>query len=140
MRHLLYINAHKTLIAEKHKSSSHTSWQINYNPLLSLSSVSCSDIKEPSEFCLPYSLEVKKMQVVANFDFQPSPFSHATGEMLISPVGHRDESFVNFTDALEGASDDSPPSVAAVKVQKVYRSYRTRRRLADSVVVAEELW
>lgn len=81
------------------------------------------------------------MEVAPSYDHDSSrvaPFSSCYGDVGDS---NSSSSVVENEVAVKCDKEfESSDYSAAMKVQKFYRGYRTRRLLADSAVVAEELW
>lgn len=92
----------------------------------------------------PHALPAFDLNHASNFPAYSFSAMSASAEEVPKPT---DQMAVNGVEREDSAAPPNPaavltrcPSNAAMQLQKVYRSYRTRRMLADSAVVAEELW
>lgn len=80
-------------------------------------------------------------------DASVSPFSKEMNVAPISPIrketdihSPRSDSPLGMVRPSQLLDPASPKHMAAIKLQKVYKSFRTRRKLADCAVLVEQSW
>ncbi|TXG73044.1 hypothetical protein EZV62_001623 [Acer yangbiense] len=104
------------------------------------------------------SLGSGRMVVEGSVSFKESELEAMISQMSFSPEKEKDESIITSIKIMDNyaspRSDRSkemcpklpvlntknPKNEAAIKLQKVYKSFRTRRKLADCAVLVEQSW
>lgn len=87
-----------------------------------------------SEPTISKSLGSGKMTIEASVSFKGRDFERMISFKIPSSP-RKEESSV--TESAEPINDEN---MAALKLQKVYKSFRTRRKLADCAVLVEQSW